>query len=115
MPKYTSVLREDTAAPPRRSRMPVWLLLAIVLVAAVPVYEVGQILYSQWQPIIGGRSYEPRTPVLDAVAEGYRLACDESRYQLAPMLHTGAWKPSMAVPIIITCAAIGVIFLRKGH
>lgn len=115
MAKYMSVLREDIVAPPRRSRMPLWFVFAIVLAAAIPLWEGGQILYSQWQPMIGGRSYEPRTPVLDAVAEGYRLARDETRYQFAPMLHTGAWKPAMAVPIIITCAAVGVLFLRKGH
>jgi hypothetical protein len=115
MAKYSSVLTGEPERQPRRSRGPFWFLLIVILVTLPPLYEAGLLVYAQWQPIIGGRIFEPRTPLLDGVQEAFRMACDETRYQVAPMLHTGAWQPTMVVPIIITVAAIGVIFLRKGH
>jgi hypothetical protein len=115
MPKYTSVLREDTVVRRPKSKVPVFLLLAIALIAALPAYEGGQILYAQWQPLIGGPSYEPRTPVLDRIVEIYHQARDESRYQIAPLFHTGSWRPSIVVPIVVTIAGLAVLALRKGH
>jgi hypothetical protein len=112
--KYRSIKTLETPRPPRKSRTPMVILLCLVLLASPVVYEGGLICYSNWQSMLGGHS-SVQTPVLDSLSGIWREGRLQTTRRLQPTLTSGAWNPSMAIPITLVMAGLGALLLRRGH
>jgi hypothetical protein len=112
MRKYATFLHETPTAR-KRSRLPLWLGLGLLLLCAPLLYEWGLVIYAQWASMTGSY-WEPHTPILDTLKEWSRLANQDVRYSFSRVLNSGPWKAQLAVPLAIGWAfAMAVVFLRR--
>ena len=112
MGKYDSVLH-DQIDPPGRSRAPKAILFGLLLLVSPLLYEWGLIIWAQWRTMTGDYTVA-KTPLLDAIQEWTRSANQEMTLHYSGIFDSGAWKPALAVPIVITWAVVmAAAFLRK--
>src|SRR5262245_46995236 len=113
MAKFMHVLGEEFREPRRRSRS-AWVIPLALAAAAFPVlYEAGLLVLARWKVMLGSY-YEPRTPVLDWIADAWRSGRDELSYRFPALAHPGDWRPVVVVPAVIAMALFAGFFLRRG-
>jgi hypothetical protein len=112
--KYRSTRTLETPRPPKKSRVPMVILLCLVLLASPLLYEGGLICYGSWQSMLGGH-LSVQTPVLDSISGIWREGKFQTTRRLQPMMNGGRWNPSMAVPLALAIAGISALLLRRGH
>jgi peptidoglycan/LPS O-acetylase OafA/YrhL len=113
MRKYHTVLHEVASPRRRRSRLPLFVGLALAALVAPVVYEAGLTVYAQWSTL-AGTYWVPKTPLLDALRDWSQGTNAEFRLRAHRWVNSGPWSPSLAVPLAIGwAAAMAVVFLRK--
>ena len=113
MRKYQGFVIEPSHRP-QGSRAPLVILFLLALIVSPLIYEGGSIVVARWQSIYG-TYWEPRTPVLSAIAGWSSFSNNEVRRQFTQSFLNGQWSPSLAIPMAVTWAALAAFFLRRGH
>ena len=97
-----------------KSRAPKVILGCLILLISPLVYEGGLVCYGNWQSMMGAH-YAARTPVLDTIGEVWRDVRSETGRRVQPIMVSGRWSPTMAIPLALAIAGFGTVLLRKGH
>jgi hypothetical protein len=112
MRKFHTSYNEDIPKKRKRSIIPALLLVGLLTLAAPVLYEGGLILVARWQTLLGTEMV-PATPILDAIADRWRNADYQVRFQATHTFIRGNWQPGMAVPVTIVWAVVAAMILRR--
>jgi hypothetical protein len=112
MPKLRLEIAHDVHARKRSARR---IRLAALLLAGAlmgPVLlEGGSLCLSQWHEVIG-KSYEVRTPILDAIGKKIERVREDSWELIEPHVEDIHWNAAAVFPILAGLMIIAMVLLK---
>jgi hypothetical protein len=97
----------------RRSKAPLVLLFALILVVTPPMFEVGKMNLARWG--LFGLTTPVDTPLLDFLGAQWEYSHSELRDWSTPLLVNRRWNPRMVIPFAFFWTALAALMLRRGH
>ena len=98
---------------PRRSRAPLIFLVALILVATPPLFELARLNAARFG--LFGLTMPVETPILDAASAQWEYSHSECRDWIAPWLVNRRWNPNLVLPIAFVWTGLAALMLRRGH
>ena len=89
------------------------ILFVMIMMVSPFIYEGGSIVFAQWHSMYGSH-WDAKTPILDATRQLYRDLNRDLTRRTNYTLLAGNWNPSLAIPLAVFWAGVGVFFLRRG-
>src|SRR4051812_26382663 len=108
MRKFTHLDSLDVTRRPR-SRAPLVLLFALMLVATPPAFELAKLNLARFG--LFGLSSTVETPILDTLSKHWESGGSEFRDWVTPMLVNRRWNPKLVLPVAFVWTGVAVFML----